>query len=261
MYISLSCREAVPKSTSVMLHHNCKSNSPMLITNSETLEWASPTSCMHVHGLLTTFPGHWSIQEFPVPLVSDILVCVPAIITYYKCNNHSMSLLPCHWTTQSTKISTLELPVIGINTIFGNPSKAVLHYESQSNTSSHTMATGYWSEPHTDEQSVCMLCMWVPNVCTHTINPEYVKLHRSMRLLLWTSEETNGIGVSRQTTKKTTAKERDGSGTRIPTTGKKPTPIEGEAGGLPEVMNSRGVFKTAEVAAKQFKKYLKQRRE
>lgn len=156
-----------------MLHHNCKSNSPVLITNSESLEWTSPTSCMHVHGLLTTFPGHWSIQEFPVPLVSDILVCVPAIITYYECNNHSMSLLPCHWTTQSTKTSTLELPVIGINTIFGNPSTAVLHHEPQSNTSSHTMATGYWSEPHTDKQSVCMLCMWVPNVCTECLYTYY----------------------------------------------------------------------------------------
>jgi len=48
---------------------------------------------------------------------------------------------------------------------------------------------------------------------------------------------------------------------RSPTTGKKPTPKEGEAGGLPKVMNSRGVFKTAEVAAKQFKKDLEQRRE
>lgn len=43
--------------------------------------------------------------------------------------------------------------------------------------------------------------------------------------------------------------------------GKKPTPIEGESSGLSKVMNSRGVFKTAEVAAKQFKKDLKQRRE
>ena len=109
------------------------------------------------------------------PLVNSRVYCSPSkrylglcTCTYYECNNHGMSLLPCHftklnntinWNFHSRTVSDRHQHHIWKSKHSSPSLWATVKYKFPYN--GHRQIGVSLSEPHTDEQSVCMLCMRV----------------------------------------------------------------------------------------------------